>query len=218
MEGFAADESRRAFDESSEISCGLFAPERDAFETLELSDGLLDAGSGPVEQLGKEGRAGFDVLSEGNCGEGALVSDGLPVGGAVISLVGESGPELPLRPEVEQDRQARPIRRLASRQVEGERMAVEIGLEVDLGREAAARSAKGLIFLPPFALAAETWARTTVLSNIWTRSREALRLARCSKNISKVPERLRRSNRRQTLFHFLNRSGRARQVMLWTEK
>jgi hypothetical protein len=35
-------------------------------------------------------------------------------------------------------------------------MAVEIGLEVDFGREAATRAAEGLILLPPFAPAAET--------------------------------------------------------------
>jgi len=35
-------------------------------------------------------------------------------------------------------------------------MAVEIGLEVDFGREAAARSAESLMLLPPFAPAAET--------------------------------------------------------------
>ena len=170
MDGFDADESGRDFEEGSEISGGLFASERDAFETLELSDGLPDAGSGLVEQLGKEDRAGFDVLSEGDGGKRALVSDGLPVGGAVIALVGESGSELPFRPQVEQDRQMRRVGRLASRQIEGERMALEIRLEVDFGREAPARAARGLIFLPPFAPAAETWARTTVLSNIGARS------------------------------------------------
>ena len=41
-------------------------------------------------------------------------------------------------------------------QVEIERVAVEIGLEVDFGREAATRAAEGLILLPPFAPAAET--------------------------------------------------------------
>ena len=52
-------------------------------------------------------------------------------------------------------------------QVEVERVAVEIGLEVDFGREAAARTAEGLMLLPPFAPAAETWARAVVLSKNW---------------------------------------------------
>ena len=50
--------------------------------------------------------------------------------------------------------------------MEGDREAVKIGLEMDFRREAAARPAERLIFLPPFAPAAETCARTTVESNI----------------------------------------------------
>jgi hypothetical protein len=53
--------------------------------------------------------------------------------------------------------------------VEVERIAVEIGLEVYLGREAAARAAERLLLLPPFAPAAETWARAVVLSKSCTR-------------------------------------------------
>jgi hypothetical protein len=50
--------------------------------------------------------------------------------------------------------------------VERERPSIEINLEVDLGRKAPARAAQRLILLPPLAPAAETWARTTVESNI----------------------------------------------------
>jgi hypothetical protein len=50
--------------------------------------------------------------------------------------------------------------------VEGQRSPIQVNLEVDLGREAPARAAERLILLPPFAPAAETWARTTVESNI----------------------------------------------------
>lgn len=60
----------------------------------------------------------------------------------------------------------------AAGQIEGDRMAVEVGFQVDFGGEAAARAAKRLAVLPPFAPAAETWARTTVLSNIWIRCAE----------------------------------------------
>jgi hypothetical protein len=45
---------------------------------------------------------------------------------------------------------------LAAGQVEVERVAVEIGLEVDFRRETAARAAERLAMLPPFAPAAET--------------------------------------------------------------
>ena len=54
--------------------------------------------------------------------------------------------------------------------------------------------------LPPFAPAAETWARTTVESNICTKCAVSLIAARASKNASKVPDRLSRQNRFHTLF------------------
>ena len=53
--------------------------------------------------------------------------------------------------------------------MEGNWQATEVGLQVNLGRETATRAAKRLIMLPPFAPAAETWARTTVESNICTK-------------------------------------------------
>ena len=53
--------------------------------------------------------------------------------------------------------------------MEVERVAVEIGLEVNFGRETAARAAERLAMLPPFAPAAETWARAIVLSKSWTK-------------------------------------------------
>ena len=89
---------------------------------------------------------------------------------------------------------------------------------MDLGREAAARAAERLIVLPPLAPAAETWARTTVESNIWTRCAVRLRAASASKKASNTPARLRRRKRFQTLFRCPNAAGNARQVMLWTEK
>ena len=45
---------------------------------------------------------------------------------------------------------------VAAGQVEVERVAVEIGLEVDFRRETAARATERLAMLPPFAPAAET--------------------------------------------------------------
>ena len=78
--------------------------------------------------------------------------------------------------------------------MKGNWQATEIGLQVDLGRETATRAAQRLIVLPPFAPAAETWARTTVESNICTRSAVSLNAANASKKASKVPDRLKRQN------------------------
>ena len=58
---------------------------------------------------------------------------------------------------------------LASGQVEADRQAVKVGLEMDLAREPAPRASERLIVLLPFAPAAETCARVTVLSNICTK-------------------------------------------------
>ena len=69
-----------------------------------------------------------------------------------------------------------------------------------------------------FAPAAETCARITVESNIRTRCAVPLSPASMAKKSSNTRALPRRSNRFQTLFQFPNRSGRARQVMLWTVK
>ena len=73
-------------------------------------------------------------------------------------------------------------------------------------------------FGPPFAPAADTWARTTVLSNIRTTCAVRLHSASMAKKASNTPALLSRENRFQTAFQSPNRSGRARQAMLWTVK
>lgn len=61
-----------------------------------------------------------------------------------------------LRPEGEQRLEVRAVAGLATGQVKAQRIAVPVGFEVDLGREAPAG-------------AAETWGRTMVESNICTK-------------------------------------------------
>lgn len=103
---------------------------------------------------------------------------------------------------------------LPASEVEGDDVAIIVSLQVDLGRESAARAPERLTFLPPFAPAAETWARTTVESNICTRWADLLKDAKVSKNNSKTPDWLSRQNRFHTLFQLPNRSGKARHVTL----
>ena len=98
--------------------------------------------------------------------------------------------------------------------MECDRQAVEVGFEVDFARETAPGATECLILLPPFAPAAETCARTTVLSNICTRCAVLLVSANSWWNASKTPERLSRQNRFQTLFHLPNSAGKALHVML----
>jgi hypothetical protein len=83
---------------------------------------------------------------------------------AIITLVRDREARSDVRSDIERCLELSAIAGLTSGQMEVERVAVEIGLEVDFGREAAARAAKRLALLPPFAPAAETWARAVVLS------------------------------------------------------
>ncbi len=82
--------------------------------------------------------------------------------------------------------------------MKGSWQAAEIGLQVNLDRKPATRAAERLIMLPPFAPAAETWAPTTVESNICARRAVSLIAASASKKASNVPDRLKRQNRFQT--------------------
>ena len=91
------------------------------------------------------------------------------IGLAVISLVRHHNARTGVGADVEPRLELYGVAYLAVGQVEVERVAVEIGLEVDFGRETAARAAERLAMAPPFVLAAETWARAVVLSNNCTR-------------------------------------------------
>ena len=103
---------------------------------------------------------------------------------------------------------------LASGEMEVEGITVKIGLEVDFGRETATRAAECLVLLPPFAPAADTWARAVVLSKNWTKCAVWLHSASNWKNASNTPDRLSRQNRFHTLFQLPNSLGSARHVML----
>lgn len=188
------------------------------FESLDPPDGLLDAGAALVKRPGEEGRLVLLIGLVRNDRDDAALPRRPAVGFAGVALVADRSARIDVGAEPEQDREVRGITLLAAGQVEGEGMAVEICLQVDFGGEAAARAAQRLTVLPPFAPAADTWARTTVLSNICTRCAEDESEARWSKKVSNTSALLSLSKRFHTLFHLPKRSGSARQVMLWTEK
>jgi hypothetical protein len=169
VDGFDQDESCGEGDDGGEVSPGLLAAECQALEAFELADGLLDPGSAAIERLREEARLVLLVGLGRNDGDRAAVASRLPVRLAGVAFVADGGAGMNVRAEVEQYGKMRSVAALAAGQIEGDRMAVEIGLQVDLGGEAAARAAERLAVLPPFAPAAETCARTTVLSNICTR-------------------------------------------------
>ena len=119
-------------------------------------------------------------------------------------LCRESGARIKIGTDVEKGLEVAAITGFTAGQMEGDWQTTEVGLQMDLGRETAARAAKRLIILPPFAPAAETWARTTVESNICTRCAVSLIAARASKNASKSQIWLNRQNRFHTLFQWPN--------------
>jgi hypothetical protein len=166
VDGFNQDKGAGERDKGGEVLCGLFAAQGDAFETLELAVALLDAGASSVEEFGKEGGLVFGVFPVGDDGADAAAARRLSVGLGVVPLVAENGPGRDVRADIEQDREIAAVAGLAAGQMEGQRQAVEIGLQMDFGGKPATRAAKSLAFLPPFAPAAETWARTTVESTI----------------------------------------------------
>jgi len=150
VDGFENDQAECECDERPEVPVGLLAAERDALETLELSHELLDAGARPVERLREEGRPLLGRGLHGDDRADAPLAGRSPVGLGIIAFVAHRGAGRDIRPEVEQDLELAAVARLTRGQVEGERQAVEIDLDVDLGREAPARAAEGLARGPPF--------------------------------------------------------------------
>ncbi len=169
MDGFDQDKGAGEGDEGGEVLRGLLAAQGDAFEALQLADALLGAGAPLVEDFGKELGLGGSILAVWDGGADAAAARRLAVGRSIVPLVAEHRSRGDVRPDVEQDLEIAAVAGLAAGQVENERQAGEVELQVDLGGKPAARAAEGLPLLPPFAPAAETWARTIVESTIWTR-------------------------------------------------
>ena len=169
MDGFDQNQTAGESDDGGVVLCGFLAAEGNPLEALELAHGLLDPGAAAIEGLGKEGRLVAVVGAVRDNRAYAAPPCRLAIRFGVVSLVGQRRPRRDVWPDVEQGAELTAVAGLAAGEVEGERQTVEVGFQVDLGREAAARAAERLAVLPPFAPAAETWARTTVLSNICTR-------------------------------------------------
>ena len=166
VDGFDQDVGSGEGDERTEVCSRLFAAQGDAFEAFEFPDGLFDAGPSPVERPCEALWPVFGVLPVGNDGQGASFPGDLAVSGAVIALVGDDGAGPDIGTEVHQGLEMRTVGCLATGEVEGDRQAVEIRLQVDFGAETAPRAPERLTLLPPFAPAADTCARVTVESNI----------------------------------------------------
>jgi hypothetical protein len=208
------DEADGEGEEGGEVGLCLLAAQGDALEALELADGLLDPGAAAVERVGEAlgGRDGVGLVRELGGSEndavhrfpdqrhGAAGAGGGSVCATVVALVGDDGAGRGVRPEAQEGLEHRRIGLLAAGDLEGDGMAVEIGLQVDFRGVAPTRAAEPVRLGPPLAPAAETWARTTVLSNICTTCAVRLHSASMAKNASNTPALLSRENRFQTAF------------------
>jgi hypothetical protein len=85
---------------------------------------------------------------------------------AHVAFVADDGARLDVGSDVEQGFEVTRVGGFAAGQVEADDVAGGVRFCVDFGGEAAARTPERLAFLPPFAPAADTCARTMVESNI----------------------------------------------------
>ena len=214
VDGFNQDQSTCEGDERSVILFSFLTAHGDAFKTFQLADRLFDAGAGFVESFGEEFRPCLGIRTVWDDRADIPFARRLTVSCRVISFVSDHHARRYIGANIKQDLKMTAVAGLTARKTERDWISTMVSLQMNFCRETAPRTAESLGVLPPFAPAADTCARTIVESNICTRWALWLKLARASKKASKVPDRLSRQNRFQTLFQWPNSAGSARQVML----
>ena len=147
MDELDQDEADCESDEGHEVGLGLFASQGDAFEPLELADGLLDTGASAIEGarevLGRVGSVGLGRELGGSENDAVhrfpdqrdspAGAGGGAVGAAVVALVGDHGARHGVWTEVQEGLEHRRVGFLAAGDLEGDRVAVETSLQVDFG-------------------------------------------------------------------------------------
>ena len=103
VDGFDEDERQCEGDERAVVLCRFLASECDAFEALELADGLLDAGAAPIDRFGKE--SWFDLCRRFQRDDGTDTAGPRrgAIGKAVIALVADSGARRDVGSEIKQN-------------------------------------------------------------------------------------------------------------------
>lgn len=129
---------------------------------LEMADHAFDAVALSIEPL----VVANDRLAIGPWRDDGLNAPVLEVGPDSVCIVGFVGKEgvWCLLWQVDQRVVALAVRRFAGREVEGDGAASGITETMNFTGEPAPRAAKSSLMNPPFPPAAETWARTVVLS------------------------------------------------------
>ncbi len=196
----------------------LFAAVDQSLDAVALAvGGTIEARASPVAGWGREHRpdpAPAPVRSGRGAGV-ALVTDH-----AARSNAGSAPARSRDRAAFQQRRHRRRLVPLLGGQDVGHRLAVPLGPEVEVGREAAAGAAQGLIAAPFLARAACWWARTVGPSRTCispkcvspSRSPWASPAAWSpAKARSQTPARCQRRQRESTVRQGPNRAGRSRQ-------
>jgi hypothetical protein len=122
------DESDGESHKGTEMSGRLLAAERDALEAFELADRLLDAGSGAVECLREERGPVLLIRLVWDHRSDAALARRRAIARAGVALVAHRSTGRDVRSKIEQGLELRAVARLASREVKGQRQAVEIDL------------------------------------------------------------------------------------------
>ena len=191
-------------DHGSEACVGFLIAGCDASEGLERAEEVFDQ-MAPAIDLGVVGNAPCAVGLRRNDGDSSTViqlgADPIDVEG----LVGEQRVELDT---LDQRLDADAVVALTRQQNEANEIAERVDQRQDLGGQAAARAANGLILSPPFAPVPCWWTRTMVPSMIaYSKSGSADKLAKIR---SKVPFKAHRRKRWKTEFQLPNAAGRSR--------
>jgi hypothetical protein len=138
VDGFDKHEATGEADECGEGGIGFVAAQGDTLETLELSHCLLDPRAQFVKRLWEETAALLRVRLAWNDRCDPTHPGCRSVGTAVVPLVGDRKAWSDVRPKIKGNFELRYVVHLTTGQMEIEWIAIEVGLEMDLGREAAA--------------------------------------------------------------------------------
>jgi hypothetical protein len=134
----------------------------DGAVNLEMAEDALDAVSLAVEAFAVANRLGA-VGFRRDDGLDPTSLQVIAYGIGVVGLVGKKSGRL-LLGQIDQRVVALAVRRLTGREMKGDRAASGITETMNFTGEPAPRAAKSSLMNPPFPPAAETWARTEVLS------------------------------------------------------
>lgn len=133
VDGFDQDEAEGERDEGTVIARSLLATKGDALEALEFADGLLDARPRFVEDFREESGSVGCSRAMRNDRTNAALAGTVAIGFGVVTFVGDGGARQNIGSDVEQEFEVAAVAGFAPGQMEGERQAVEIDLEVDFG-------------------------------------------------------------------------------------